>query len=152
MTNPLVLTTVIDDQSIDVTVPASTINVTTTTGTPVLATVVDDQSVSVSVTPAPVVDVSAISQPFTIVTVEGPAGPTGPAGDGAFIAREIPTGTVDGNRTIFTLAHNFQAGSTSVYLNGLLEYFCNELSTNQIQFTDPPQPGDVIRVSYTVSS
>jgi hypothetical protein len=123
MTNPLILTAIISDQTVDVSVPAPpTLNFTPTPGAA-----------------------------LAVVTVEGPAGPIGPPGTGAFIAREIPTGTIDGTNTTFTLAHNFQAGTTSVYLNGLLEMFCNELAPNQIQFSDPPHPGDAIRVSYTAS-
>jgi len=123
LTNPLILTAVISDQTVDVTVPPQpTLNFT-----------------------------PPLDQPLAIVTVEGPAGPTGPPGTGAFIARETPVGTIDGTNTTFTLAHNFQAGTTSVYLNGLLEMFCDELAPNQIQFSDPPHPGDAIRVSYTAS-
>lgn len=151
MTNPLILATVVDEQGIEVTVPAATATVTPAAGIPVFTTVIDEQSVAVTVT-QPAVDVSTFTQPFTIVTVAGPTGPTGPAGDGTFIASEIPSGTIDGTRTTFTLAHNFQPGTISVYLNGLLEFFCNELAPNQIQFSDPPHPGDAVRVSYTVSS
>lgn len=123
MTDPLVLTAVITDQTVEVTVPA-----------------------------LPSIDVTTVSSPFTVVTVEGPAGAAGPPGDGVFVARETPTGLIDGSNTVFTLAQNFQSGTTSVFLNGLLEFFCNELAPNQIQFQSPPQPGDAIRVSYTVSS
>lgn len=123
MTNPLILTAVISDQTVDVSVPAAP---------------------TLNFTPAP-------GDPLAIVTVEGPTGPAGPPGTGTQIARETPAGTVNGSNTTFTLAHNFQAGTTSVYLNGLLEFFCTELAPNQIQFSDPPHPGDLIRVSYTAS-
>jgi hypothetical protein len=35
--------------------------------------------------------VSTLTQPFTVITVEGPPGQTGPPGNGVFIARETPT-------------------------------------------------------------
>lgn len=123
MTNPLVMAVVVDEKSVDVTVPPNSVDVTAEPGAP-----------------------------LAVVTVEGPPGPRGLPGNGTFITREAPTGIVDGVHDTFTLAHTFQPGSTSVFLNGLLEIFCNELEPNQIQFPAPPQDGDVIRVNYTVSS
>lgn len=147
----LALSLIIDDQEVDfeVTPAAAADIVSAPTSAGVVA---ETPGIEIEVASPAQVDVSTLSQPFTVITVEGPPGQTGPPGNGVFIARETPTGTVDGNRTKFTLAHSFQPGSTSVYLNGVLEFFCDELSPNQIQFSDPPQPGDMIRVSYTVSS
>jgi hypothetical protein len=146
----LALSLIIDDQEVDFEVAAAA--VTDIVSAPQFTAVVaETPGVDVEVASPPTVDVSTLTQPFTVITVEGPPGQTGPPGNGVFIARETPTELVDGSRTKFTLAHSFQPGSTSVYLNGVLEFFCDELSPNQIQFSDPPHPGDMIRVSYTVS-
>lgn len=150
MTSPTFVTVAIDEQSIDVTVPPSP-SIEVTPSEPLASVAVHSAAIDVTVAAPPAVDVSTVRQPFTVITVEGPPGQPGPPGEGTFIARETPTGDVDGTNTRFTLGHSFLAGSTSVYLNGLLESFCNELSPNQIEFGTPPVTGDSIRVSYTVS-
>lgn len=75
MTNPVVLNVVIEDQSIDVTAPTPSLNT------------------------------SMVSDPFAVVTLEGPAGPVGPTGpagpafDGtAWWYGEGPPGAIVGSK------------------------------------------------------
>ena len=68
------------------------------------------------------------------------------------IIGEIPSGTINGTNTLFTLANRYLSGSTMVYLNGQRitpennDY--SEIAQNQIEFTSPVEIGDVIRVDY----
>lgn len=101
-----------------------------------------------------VVDVEPVEPILSVITVEGPKGDdgaTGPAGDGAQIVGEHPTGTQDGANTVFTTAHMYRAGSTAVYLNGLREFNGDgytETTSTTITFDDPPSAADTIRIDY----
>lgn len=69
-----------------------------------------------------------------------------------YIVRESPTGTINGTNDVFTLAGTPVAGTEMVFLNGLLQdpgagddY---TISGVTITFEDPPETGDIIRVTY----
>jgi hypothetical protein len=118
----------------------------------VWTTIVDDQNVEVTVVPAAVA-VSTFSQPFTVVTVEGPAGPQGTPGTNTAVAGETPTGVQNGVNTVFTTAQVFLLGSTAVYRNGLREHLgvgYTETNTTTITFTTAPLASDVLTVDYIV--
>jgi hypothetical protein len=124
MTTPVVLTVVVEEQTIDVTTPI-----------------------------APSVNVSTLNEPFTVVTVEGPPGPQGTPGTNATIQGEIPAGVQNGVNEVFTTAHVFVLGSTAVYRNGLREHLgvgYTETTTTTITFTTAPLASDVIVIDYIV--
>jgi len=59
------------------------------------------------------------------------------------------------NKT-FVLSANYMSGTTKVYMNGIrltpgAEYDYVEAGTNQITFTNAPDPGDLIVVDYIKS-
>ena len=68
------------------------------------------------------------------------------------ICNEVPSGDVDGTNTTFTLANTPATGTVEVYLNGLLQAPGTgkdyTISGNTITFTEAPEPGDIILVSY----
>lgn len=70
----------------------------------------------------------------------------------SFIARETPTGTVNGSTTVFTMANTPTAGTEMLFLNGILQEpgAGNDytISTNSITFLTAPVTGDRVRVSY----
>lgn len=74
------------------------------------------------------------------------------ATSGQSIFREIPSGSVNGSNTEFTLAHAPNSGTEQVFLNGaLLNSGANSdyvVSGSTITFTLAPQSGDVILVNY----
>lgn len=74
------------------------------------------------------------------------------ATSGQSIFREIPSGSVNGSNTEFTLAHAPNSGTEQVFLNGaLLNSGANSdyvVSDSTITFTLAPQSGDVILVNY----
>lgn len=62
-------------------------------------------------------------------------------------------GTKNSINKTFILSSNYIAGSTRVYINGIrltpgAEYDYVEGGTNQITFTNAPDPGDLIVVDY----
>lgn len=66
------------------------------------------------------------------------------------------TGNRNGSNKTFTLSNNFVPGTTKVYLNGIRytpggSYDYTENGTNQIVFTNAPDPGDLIVVDYIKS-
>lgn len=126
MTEPLILTAVVTDQIVDVTVPPlPAVNVTTDPG-----------------------------QPLAVVTVEGPGGPRGQPGTNARVTGEVPVGVQDGGNAVFTLLNNYVADSTAVYRNGvrgLRGYDYDEWAPNQISFSDAPLDDDVISVDYLIT-
>lgn len=67
-----------------------------------------------------------------------------------FIVNDIPTGTINGINTLFTLTYDFVSSKLWIYLNGLKLYPDDYalISPNQIQFQDAPLPGDRISVNY----
>jgi len=71
-------------------------------------------------------------------------------GSNSQIIKEVPTGTINGSNTIFTLVNEPQdQSSTFVFLDGL--YVRNSLYTvvsDTITFTNPPQPFQEIDVYY----
>lgn len=88
-----------------------------------------------------------------LVATPGPPGiqgQTGPAGDGAQVFGESPTGAINGTNTVFTTANAYRSGSTAVYLNGLREFFYTETGANQITLQDAPHAGDMLRVDYVI--
>ncbi len=76
----------------------------------------------------------------------GPPGPAGPPGSGVLI-RESLTGAVDGSNTIFFTSAPMQAGTSQVYLNGLLLTDYVE-GTSGVTLDDPPTPGDRLTIIY----
>lgn len=69
-----------------------------------------------------------------------------------FVDKEIPTGSINGSNTAFTLANTPVSGSEHVYLNGVLQESGagNDytISGNSITFTTAPLTGEKLRVSY----
>lgn len=67
-----------------------------------------------------------------------------------YVSQEIPSGTVDGINTVFTIINTATSNSESVFLNGLLikrtaDYI---ISGTTITFTFAPLTGDDLRVTY----
>lgn len=83
--------------------------------------------------------------------VVGTQGPRGFPGSGVPITREIPTGAIDGTNVTFTAANAFQAGTTCLFLNGLLELYYTETGTDTVTFSEPPLPGDMVAINYVIS-
>lgn len=69
-----------------------------------------------------------------------------------FVDKEIPSGSINGSNTAFTLANTPVAGSEHVYLNGILQESGagNDytISGASITFASAPLTGEKIRVSY----
>ncbi len=71
-----------------------------------------------------------------------------------FADKEVPTGTIDGVNTVFTLAHTPTAGSDHIYLNGVLQTPTTDYSLAgvTITFVAAPQVGSdfttVLLASY----
>jgi hypothetical protein len=146
----LALSLIIDDQEVDFEV--ATAAVTDIVSAPQFTAVVaETPGVDVEVASPPTVDVSTLTQPFTVITVEGPPGQTGPPGDGTQIVGETPAGVINGANTIFTTAHPYQTGTTVLYRNGLrqiLGLHYTESATSTITVDDPPLIGDQIILDY----
>lgn len=73
---------------------------------------------------------------------------------GTIVTREVPSGSINGSNTTFTLANTPLAGSESVYLNGNLlnsggsnDY---TISGDTITMASAPQSGDQLLVSYFI--
>ena len=70
----------------------------------------------------------------------------------SFICREIPEGPVNGTNVIFNIGNSPNTNSEQVFLNGVLQNsgLDNDytISHKTIQFSIPPQIGDVILVNY----
>jgi hypothetical protein len=169
MTSPDYFTLFLDDQAVDFEVPNTpTLTVATGSPTDVITTIVeDDQAISLSVD-YPTVDVTTLSEPFAVVTLEGPAGVQGIQGEqgiqglqglpgadgtGTRVTGEEPSGTKNGTNPVFTLANSYQLNSTAVYRNGLREmqnvgYV--ETAPNEITFSDAPLVDDDIMCDYLV--
>lgn len=67
------------------------------------------------------------------------------------VIREVPTGTINGINTTFTLANIPISNTEEVYLNGLLQDTRGidySISGAIITFLVPPQLGDRVLVSY----
>lgn len=113
-------------------------------------------SVEVEVNAIPEVTVALGGPTVVFAATPGPPGQTGPrgaSGSGAQIYGETPAGTQDGVNETFTLANTFQAGSTSVYRNGLREKLgiCYTESSPDITFTTAPLSNDVLEVDYLIA-
>jgi len=69
-----------------------------------------------------------------------------------FVMNETPSGDINGTNTTFTLANTPVEGTVEVYLNGILQAPGSgkdyTISGNTITFTQAPETGDVILVSY----
>jgi len=69
-----------------------------------------------------------------------------------FVARETPSGTVNGSNTAFTLANTPTSGTEQVYLNGIQQEPGSgndyTISGTAITYLTAPLTGDKIRVSY----
>ncbi|MFG1794113.1 hypothetical protein [Nocardia sp. NPDC049149] len=85
-----------------------------------------------------------------VVATPGPQGPAGPSGAGTGVFNETPSGTQNGINAVFTLANEPQAGSTTVYRNGLREVLGTgyTVTGSAITFTTPPLLSDVLTVDY----
>ena len=65
--------------------------------------------------------------------------------------REKMTGDIDNINTIFTTAHSFKTGSTTLFLNGIEESHYIELDNSSIMISFPPQNIgfiDLVEISY----
>ena len=69
-----------------------------------------------------------------------------------FVDKEIPSGSINGSNTIFTLANTPTSGSEHVFLNGVLQESGSgndyTIAGASITFTSAPLSGEKIRVSY----
>lgn len=76
--------------------------------------------------------------------------------DDAVVTREVPSGSVNGSNTTFTLANTPVAGSEQVYLNGLLQDpgqgNSYTISGAVITFLSAPISGDEIHVTYATGN
>jgi hypothetical protein len=89
-----------------------------------------------------------------VVAIPGIQGPRGFPGTGARIYGETPTGAMNGTNTIFTLVHQYQPGTVTVFRNGLREYPVigyTESGPARITMADPPLADDTIAVDYLVA-
>ncbi len=91
------------------------------------------------------------------VRVDGSSGPCGSGGSGgvlpSFADGEVPSGSINGSNTTFTLANAPSPGtSLDLYLNGLLLKAGSDftLSSNVVSFltVSTPQTGDTLIASY----
>lgn len=77
---------------------------------------------------------------------------TNPLSAANFVDKEVPSGTINGVNTTFTIANTPVSGSEHIYLNGLLQRSGagNDytISGTTITMLDAPLSGDVIVVSY----
>ena len=75
---------------------------------------------------------------------------------GTTITREIPSGTINGTNTNFTLASTPNIGTEQVFINGsLLNAVANSdyvVDGSTITFTLAPQSGDVVLVNYVTDA
>jgi hypothetical protein len=96
------------------------------------------------------------------VTIPGASGPGAASADVVasihelIVVGEIPTGSIDGVNTDFTVSYEPLANSESVYLNGVLiadsgigDY---TISGKTVTFADAPEIGDTVRISYIKNS
>lgn len=68
-----------------------------------------------------------------------------------FSPPEVPSGTINGSNTVFTVSANFVTGSTMVFKDGLLKKLgtdYTETDINEITFTVAPTGGSVLLVAY----
>ncbi len=68
-----------------------------------------------------------------------------------FVTREVPSGTINGSNTVFTLANTPILGSECVFLNGLLQQSGGAdytISGATITFVVAPEMGSIILVNY----
>ena len=69
-----------------------------------------------------------------------------------FVTREVPSGSINGSNTNFSLANTPVSGSEEVFLNGLLQNVGGSndytISGTTISFNSAPLSGDVILVNY----
>lgn len=76
--------------------------------------------------------------------------------DNAFVTREVPSGSVNGSNTSFTLANMPISGSEQVFVNGLLQHEGSgndyTISGDTISFVSAPEVGWKIHVSYATGS
>jgi hypothetical protein len=89
-----------------------------------------------------------------VVAIPGIQGPRGYPGTGARIYAELPDGAQDGTNTVFILAHQYQPGSVSVFVNGLREFpgmGYIESGPAQITMSYPPLSDDTISVDYLIA-
>ena len=75
---------------------------------------------------------------------------------GDMICNEVPSGSINGSNTVFTLANTPVTDSLSIFLNGLLQEpgAGNDynLSTATITFTTAPESGDILLANYLTAS
>lgn len=69
---------------------------------------------------------------------------------GNFVFNEVPSGTVNGVNTSFTLANTPVAGKTTVYLNGLLQKPTEDytITGGSISFVTAPETGALLLANY----
>ncbi len=69
-----------------------------------------------------------------------------------FVDKEIPSGSINGSNTTFTLAYTPVSGSEHVYLNGILQESGSgndyTISGSTLTYLTAPLSGDKLRVSY----
>jgi hypothetical protein len=113
-----------------------------------------DTSVEVNVE-SPNISVQVNALPTVIyAATPGPPGVRGPAGNGAQIVGEAPTGLRNGINIVFGTANGYVAASPAVHVNGLrerLDIDYTESGAQQITFTIPPLSDDDVVIDYEIS-
>jgi hypothetical protein len=75
---------------------------------------------------------------------------------GTMVVNEVPTGSINGANTTFTLSDTPVGNTLEVNLNGILQEPGSgndyTISTDTITFTSPPETGDIILCSYLISA
>ena len=99
---------------------------------------------------------AAAGDPSDCVLVDGTSGPCGTANSVTFVDAEVPSGTVDGSNTQFSLTQS-PAPTASLILarNGLILQQTNDYTltagTVTFQSSTVPQPGDILQAWYRVT-
>lgn len=87
------------------------------------------------------------------IVQRGQQGIPGPYGSGGSPRRvyQDAVETPDGARTIFTVPATYLATSLSVYLNGLQEFYVEEVSSTTFSFDTAPLGTDIIQLEFNLS-
>lgn len=67
------------------------------------------------------------------------------------VKNEVPSGTLNGSNTVFTLANTPTAGSVHLYLNGIRQRAGGQdysITDDTITFVTAPETGDILLADY----
>jgi hypothetical protein len=117
----------------------------------ILFDVIDEGTTVEVIVENPIVSVGVNEQIVSIITVEGPAGPTGLPGEGVPVFGEQLSGVQDGVNLVLTSSQPYRPGSTAVYRNGLRETrgpHYTESAPSSLLFSTAPLSTDIITIDY----